>query len=183
MAPSALSKFSNYAASQGRPDLAELLPTEEGAPCIIELSAANASRLLDDEDAEVVAYVVGVSGALTVLNLYRNNISDAGAAALADALRVNGALTTLVLEDNRIQDAGAAALGDALCVNGALTALYLEGNKINENSKMQLCNAVQGRAWPCRVVQGRAGLCRAVQGRAGRAGLCVTPLPPRLWTK
>ena len=53
MAPSAISKFSNYAASQGRPDLAELLPTEEGAPVEIVLSAANASRLLDEEDAEV----------------------------------------------------------------------------------------------------------------------------------
>ena len=55
MAPSAISKFSNYAASQGRPDLAELLPTEEGAPVEIVLSAANASRLLDEEDAEVIA--------------------------------------------------------------------------------------------------------------------------------
>ena len=51
----AISKFSNYAASQGRPDLAELRLTEEGALVIIELSAKNASRLLDDEDAEVIA--------------------------------------------------------------------------------------------------------------------------------
>ena len=84
MAPSAISKFSNYAASQGRPDLAELLPTEEGAPVEIVLSASDSSRLLDEEDAEVIAEGSKDAGLwVEKVALPHHSVGDAGAAHLA----------------------------------------------------------------------------------------------------
>ena len=63
-----------------RPDLAELLPTEEGAPVVIELSAANASRLLDDEDAEVIAEGSKEAGLwVEKVALPHHSVGDAGA--------------------------------------------------------------------------------------------------------
>ena len=50
---------------------------------------------------------------LTEINLWSNEIGDAGARALANALKVNKTLTMINLWSNSIGDAGARALADA----------------------------------------------------------------------
>ena len=70
-----------------------------------------------------------------------NQVSDEGAAAIAEALKVNGALTDLDLSRNNVGVEGADELADFLRggrylrgawrANGALTTLNLVGNEFN----------------------------------------------------
>ena len=63
-------------------------------------AALTAARLdwsrkgLDDEDANVVAYVIKFNAVLTFLSLWGNNIGDVGAAAIGEALKRNAALNS-----------------------------------------------------------------------------------------
>ena len=162
MAPSALSKFSNYAASQGRPDLAELLPTEEGAPVEIVLSASDSSRLLDEEDAEVIAegskeaglwvekvalphHVVGGAGAAHLaklsmckaLDLTANGITAKGLESITEAMT---GLTSLKLGWNALGRAGGEIVATAMGKPGCpLTELDLSHCEIDAPGLIAIC--------------------------------------------
>jgi hypothetical protein len=81
-------------------------------------------RGIDDELMITLAHAMGSMGALRELNLYGNQIGDAGMQAFADTIGSGsmGALTLLALDHNHIGDAGLQALAGAIG-NGSLPNL------------------------------------------------------------
>jgi hypothetical protein len=85
-----------------------------------------------------LAEALRTNTSLTTLELYNNQIGDAGAVALAEALRTNTSLTTLNLSGNQIGDAGAVALAIALRTNTSLTALWILDNQIGYAPRQEI---------------------------------------------
>ena len=92
-----------------------------------------------DDEAVQLAEVLPLCTSVTVLNLYKNQISVRGAKALAAAF-AEGAmpkLEELNLSTNQIGDEGAVALAEAVG-KGALPELeelWLQGNKISQTAR------------------------------------------------
>ncbi len=60
---------------------------------------------------------------MTKLDLFRNEIGDAGALAIAEALGFNTTLTRLHLDENEIGDEGEQAIADAVTSNLCLVTV------------------------------------------------------------
>jgi hypothetical protein len=117
--------------------LAAIACAGSGSVCGIPVEAMRADTLavLDlydywtgPEGAMLIAYLVPVMGALTSLDLSRNQLcgldhngrgtyTAEGITAIADALRVNGALTSVKLRLNKLGDEGWGAIFAAICGN------------------------------------------------------------------
>ena len=65
---------------------------------------------------------------LRELNLYNNQIGDAGARAIGEGLKGHATLRVLKLMDHQIGAAGARAIGEGLKVNATLRELDLARN-------------------------------------------------------
>jgi hypothetical protein len=83
-------------------------------------------------DAGALELVVALRN-LKSLDLSSNSIGDAGALELAVVLRQNNTLEILELDSNQIVSDGASALADALVANDALKALDLVNNSIGDD--------------------------------------------------
>eukprot|EP00043_Microstomoeca_roanoka_P028686 m.18974 g.18974 ORF g.18974 m.18974 type:complete len:96 (+) comp8596_c0_seq1:207-494(+) len=81
---------------------------------------------------------------LTELDLYYNDIDEAGAIALAEALKCNNTLLTLSLSRNNITDAGARAIVDALKVNQTLEYIDINYCRLSPESISLLENVRTG---------------------------------------
>eukprot|EP00808_Paulinella_micropora_P016643 g9010.t1 len=68
------------------------------------------------------------------LNLWSNELDDAGAQAIGDGLKVNTSLATLILYNNNIGDAGATAISKALQDHTSITSVDLRGNDFSVES-------------------------------------------------
>ena len=80
---------------------------------------------------------------LDTLNLYRNQIGEAGVKALAGALEKNLNLLQLNLGYNQIGDAGALVLAETLEKNPNLQQLDLTGNRIGDKGVQALAEALK----------------------------------------
>jgi Ran GTPase-activating protein (RanGAP) involved in mRNA processing and transport len=80
---------------------------------------------------------------LTSLNLYGNQIGDAGAKDLSNALKHNTTLTSLDLGNNLIGAAGAKDLSDVLKHNTTLLSLDLGDNQIGAAGAKDLSDALK----------------------------------------
>jgi Ran GTPase-activating protein (RanGAP) involved in mRNA processing and transport len=87
---------------------------------------------LSDADVKDIATALKVNHTLTKLDLQHNKISDAGAKDIAMALKDNHTLTELDLKFNKISSAGAKDFAMALKDNHTLRELYLTYNKISD---------------------------------------------------
>ena len=99
----------------------------------------------DDEKARVCAIAIhhNLTEIKETLELYFNNISDAGATSLAQALHHNSTLEVLYLSSNNISDVGATDLAQALHHNSTLKRLDLHGNDgIGEEGTRQVVQAL-----------------------------------------
>ena len=102
------------------------------------LMSATAARTLNVRFCELtaagfehLAHGLLVSPVLQHLDLFGNQIGDAGATALARCLRSpDVGLRTLVLAENRITAAGMLALASALASDTRVTAINLAGNAL-----------------------------------------------------
>ena len=84
---------------------------------------------LGDDGASLLAVAVEMRECpLVDLNLWSNDITDAGAHKLADALAVNTSLTHLDLSGNNIGSDGADALAEACAQNRTLASVDLRNN-------------------------------------------------------
>ena len=80
---------------------------------------------IGDAGATALGEALKVNAVLTDLNLHANDIGPTGATALADALKFNAVLNNLNIAGNDIGDAGEAALGERLGQRGAKNCLML----------------------------------------------------------
>ena len=105
---------------------------------------SNFRTAYDDEKARV--YAIAIHHNLTeikeTLELYFNNISDAGATTLAQALHHNSTVKELHLSHNNISDVGATALAQALHHNSTLKSLNLCNNSISDAGATALAQAL-----------------------------------------
>jgi hypothetical protein len=108
---------------------------------ITELNLWN--NQLGDAGAQALAAALKTNTALTTLDLSYNDLGDAGAQALAAALKTNPSLATLQLGSNQLGEAGAQALAAALKTNTALTTLYLGGNQLGDAGAQALAEVLK----------------------------------------
>ena len=92
---------------------------------------------VDDECVEMLASGANFMSStglkvvrITKLDLFRNNITDRGAATLAEMLKENRTLQQLAVGGNSIGDGGATALAEMLKENKTLQQLDVSGNSI-----------------------------------------------------
>lgn len=142
---SAIGAFGRFTSAKGKPDLIELLPATEGAPIEIDLSAANSSRALDDEDAEVLAEGLRDAGLwIEKVALPHHAIGDAGAASLAKLLTT---AKVLDLTANRIGAQGASVIAAAM---GGVTSLRLGWNPLCRKGGEAIAGAMAQPGCPLR---------------------------------
>ena len=128
---------------------------------------------LNDECADKIGELLPVTK-LTKLNLYGNQITDAGVVSLCQALQTPTCkVTTLNLGVNQITDAGVVSLCQALQTPTCkVTTLHLSGNQITDAGVVSLCQALQTPT--CKVTTlhlsgnqitdaGVVSLCKALQ--------------------
>eukprot|EP00900_Chrysochromulina_parva_P004893 jgi/Chrpa1/14404/Chrysochromulina_OHIO_Genome00021981-RA len=103
------------------------------------------ARNIGVEGGMLLAYLLPVMGALTSLNLSRNELcgldengrgtyTAVGIAALADAMRVNGGLTKLSLAQNKLEEEGTKAICEALEQNTTLKELDISGDRYGQSN-------------------------------------------------
>ena len=104
--------------------------------------------IADDFKRRIVRAAVNelldVNERLKWLNLYQNEIGNAGAQALAVALKMNQTIQMLSLDCNEIGAAGVQALAAALKVNRTLEQLNFYGNEIGAIGAQALAAALEG---------------------------------------
>ena len=82
------------------------------------------------------------SGSLKELQLFNNNIGDAGAKAIADAIGASGSLAWLDISYNNIGDEGAKALAAGISASGSLATLWLSNNEIGAAGAKAIADAI-----------------------------------------
>ena len=96
------------------------------------------------EGAKTIAEALVSSGSLVRhLDLGNNQIGDEGAKALAEAVRVSGSLATLVLHGCGIGDEGAKALAASVAASSSMATLYLGDNGIGDEGAKALAEAIR----------------------------------------
>lgn len=152
---SQMEHFAQFCAEQGRPELLELLPKDEGAAGAgieIDVKGSRCARPLDDDDATVLATGIVVAGLrVTRLSLPYHSIGDAGAAALSTLLLgeettgYEGALEVLDLRGNAIADVGCAAIADGVKKSRYLRSLDLSWNPLGKRGGYHLAEMLDGQ--------------------------------------
>jgi len=116
------------------------LPKKNGILHTIYLSEND----ITDEAAEWLSEIIA-NTSIVHLNLYKNSITDVGAAVLARGLIQSSHLQYLGLSGNLIGDDGAKAIAEALKSNTTLQKLYLHHNSISDEGAMALATVLSTR--------------------------------------
>eukprot|EP00397_Hematodinium_sp_SG-2012_P000280 GEMP01000280.1.p1 GENE.GEMP01000280.1~~GEMP01000280.1.p1 ORF type:complete len:1292 (+),score=221.04 GEMP01000280.1:388-4263(+) len=96
-------------------------------------------------DAGVMAlgHMLKTNRGLAKLNLRSNIATDKGCQALVEGMTHNSILTEVELSVNKISDAGTVALGRMLKTNRALTKLGLSGNQVTDEGCRMLAEGLR----------------------------------------
>jgi hypothetical protein len=97
------------------------------------------------DGAAIVAAVLKANPTARRLDLYGNDIGDAGAKMLAEAVKVNTNLQILSLHSCRIGNTGFAALAHAIACNQTLLEVDLRDNPISTSNRETFKTAVANK--------------------------------------
>ena len=98
--------------------------------------------------ANAVAAMVVVTGSLTALDLWYNNLKDEGVSAVCEAIQSNKEtkLSSLNFGNNYIGPVGANAVAAMVVVTGSLTECDLSNNNMSKEGEALIRKAVEGKA-------------------------------------